>query len=99
MLYTVKIQELAALFIINIKIHLTIKKSTSTINAHISVNMTKSQDEKKKEKKKEKKFEEEAQILQMHTSILKSQYICENSCLDIAVNMCSAVDSHVIFFS
>ena len=98
MLYTVKIQELAALFIINIKIHLTIKKSTSTINAHISVNMTKSHDEKKKEKKKEKKIEE-AQILQMHTSILKSQYICENSCLDIAVNMFSAVDSHVIFFS
>ena len=41
----VKIYKLAALYIINIKIHLTIKKSTSIINAHININMTKSQDE------------------------------------------------------
>ena len=49
-LYFVNIYELEALYIINIKIHLTIKqskmiKSTSTVNAYITINMIKCQDD------------------------------------------------------
>ena len=51
--YPIKLYELAALYIINIKIHLTIKKGTTTVNAYININMTKSQDEKKGGKKKD----------------------------------------------
>ena len=40
-LYPVKIYKLVALYIINIKIRLTIKKSASTINAYINIKMTK----------------------------------------------------------
>ena len=39
-LYPVNIYKLAALYIINIKFRLTIKKSTSTINAYINIKLT-----------------------------------------------------------
>ena len=59
-LYPVKIYKLAALYIINIKIRLTIKKSTSTINAYINIKLThtKSQVATQLKKRKEKKSEE-----------------------------------------
>ena len=44
-LYPVKMYELAVQYIINIKIHVTIKKGTSALNAYININMTQSQDE------------------------------------------------------
>ena len=40
-LYHLNIYKLAALYIINIKIRLTIQKCTSTINAYINIKMTK----------------------------------------------------------
>ena len=39
-LYPVKIYRLAVLYMITIKICLTIKKSTSTVNAYINIEMT-----------------------------------------------------------
>ena len=49
----VNIYELAAQYFINIKIHLTLKKSTSTINAYININMTQRQDRMKHNDQKE----------------------------------------------
>ena len=60
-LYPVKIYKLAALYIINIKIRLTIKKKkkkrTSTINAYINIKMTKKPGW---EEQQQQKSEEEA---------------------------------------
>ena len=44
-LYPVKMYELAVQYIINIKIHVTVKKGTSALSAYININMTQSQDE------------------------------------------------------
>ena len=40
-LYPINIYELAALYIINISVNLTIKKAQVTINAYVNINTTK----------------------------------------------------------